>query len=695
MELQARGVLVNLKEDTCYVARVEFENGGKTQTIETEFRTKGASVPVAQTIRITQEMIENGFVIDRSGCASGWIRYTAEPGTVLRSKGADAIAMENVQYVILDGLTIEGGRMNGIRMLCCDHVRIVNCDLSRFGRTGKQNFRRHGWFYEKKKILNSDAGIHMTTGSDILIERNFIHDPNGFTNPWFYSHPTGPKGINVNMVSEATIRYNDFIGGDVHRWNDAVESGDNKNPCGALYRNAEIYGNYFTLSNDDGIELEGGECNTRFFRNRVEGTLCAVSSGCCSRGPSFIFDNHFNFSGDQNGYGLMGFKNGSGDFGHGKVHYFHNSINGYFSATCGPGSDFRFRRDKQVSLNNIFGVIREFSGLNGLFLDYENRYDYDLFCISMQKVLPDLQARKQELHGIEADDPGYRDGAAGDLRLTESSPARGKGLFIPNFSRSRTPDIGAAYWDQPYRPLPVTARPAILNFVNENAPAQTVALETTAPGTRSFRVEKTFEADWLTVSPASGTVEAGKPAVLTVTPVTDKFTRARVNRTSFRVRFEDGYSRPVAVAVDTRNNRKLLLENRKLVLPCTLVSATATEVVCQVSVPGPSDRFLMIYAAPGHGECSVFVDGKLAWPSKFSGAYTVAGAKDYNAPLWYCLADRRNGKSNMPFGFSAGGHEIRIVAKDCVQPGIKAVCLANTCDELIPASLQAELPAAK
>jgi hypothetical protein len=109
------------------------------------------------------------------------------------------------------------------------------------------------------------------------------------------------------MCANTTIRYNDFIGGDVHRWNDVIECQGNGNPVGGLYRNAEVYGNTLALANDDGIELEGGEINTRFFGNRIENTLCGVSSGCCTRDPSYIFNNLVWRSGDVNSLSILAF----------------------------------------------------------------------------------------------------------------------------------------------------------------------------------------------------------------------------------------------------------------------------------------------------------------------------------------------------------------------------------------------------
>jgi len=697
---EARGVLVNLKEDTPYEVRVEFVNDGKAQTLETAFRTKSGTVPVAKTIPVTPEMIRNGLRIDRSGSETGWIRYTAAPGTILESAGENAITMKDVQYVLLEGLTIRGGRHDGIRISCCDHVRIINCDISRFGRVGEQKMFKHGWYYENGRMLNMDAGISLWTVSDFLMERNFIHDANGRANPWFYSHPAGPKGVYAHQVSEATIRYNDIIGGDLHRWNDCIESADNSGCFGAFYRNVEVYGNFFTLSNDDGMELDGGEMCARFFRNRIEGTLCGVSSGSCARGPCFIFDNVFNFSGDENGLQINALKNGHGDFGHGKVHFFHNSVNGYSQISGAPGADVHFRPDKQVALNNVFRSTKTYVGARGLFGNRNDRnvYDYNLITVPGQTVLPELQEKyKQELHSIEAADPGFRDGAAGDLRLTDHSPAKGKGTPVPNFSLSAVPDMGAQDWDQPFRPLAVMARPAILNFASEKAPAQSVTV-TAAPGAgkQTFRIEKTFEAEWLSVLPETGTVEPGKPLTLKVAPIPEKFTLARLNRTAFCIRFADGYSRPVAVCVDTTSNPALLRENRKNVIPGRDLRCEKGEARCTISVPEEGAFFLMIYGQPGEGDLTVSVDGKDAFPGRFNAPYQVAGNRGARDILWYLLADRRNNKSSAPVKIAKGEHRLVIRAASGKLPEIREVALAHTCDELIPAAHTREgLPSGK
>ena len=69
----------------------------------------------------------------------------------------------------------------------------------------------------------------------------------------------------VHVVRNTVIRYNEFIGSDAHRFNDAVEGWGNFHPRGGFNQDAEIYGNFMIFCNDDNIELDVGQQNVLCF----------------------------------------------------------------------------------------------------------------------------------------------------------------------------------------------------------------------------------------------------------------------------------------------------------------------------------------------------------------------------------------------------------------------------------------------
>ncbi|MBR7119074.1 MAG: right-handed parallel beta-helix repeat-containing protein [Lentisphaeria bacterium] len=663
LEHKARGVLVNLKEDTEYELKLEISDEGKKSVLTKKFRTLGKKLPVAKTVVVTQAMVKKGLVITQSGTPDGYIRYTSKPGVVLKSNGADALKLNNVKYIIIDGLTIRGGKENGIRVTNSCNIVIRNCDIASFGRLGTQNTRRGGEFYSRGRMLNSDAGIWLRNVKNILIENNFIHDTNGIASPWFYSHPAGPKAINAGMVENATVRYNDFIGGDIHRWNDAVECMDNSGATGGFYRNAEIYGNLFALSNDDGIELEGGEINCRFFGNRIENTLCGVSSGSCARGPSYIYGNLFWRGGDVHGLDFNAFKNGHGIWNSGKVFFFNNTATGYrYGTNSVSGDTYRPRLDKMVNYNNIYALKNEFGSPRGLYKIANCAADHNLI---FNPSGPDIKMLRTEFdreHNGVGGDPKFIDAKNGNFALASDSPARNAGRKIDNFTTSDKVDIGAVQGNAPcllpLRKLPFVTSTAIVRFAeNENA-VKTVVLSTKCPKAKvKFNIAKTIEADWLKVTPASGVITKDKPVTLKVSIDKSKFKYARVNNTVFLVRTCNGVSRPVSVEADSRTDAALLKANRRNVLFSEVKnSKKMSEFI--VDVPADGYYFVMLYGKVARGNATVICDGKELYTTKIDHPYQQTVTALEKVPSYFNLCNW--GRKNAPVKLSAGKHKFTI-----------------------------------
>ena len=693
-EHKARGVLVNLKEDTEYELQIKLDDNGNKKEFTRKFRTLGKTLPVAKTVYLEPEMVKNGFVVPASGTADGYIRYTAKPGTVLNSNGIDAIKVSNVNYIIIDGLTICGAKENGIRIENASNIVVRNCDISKFGRVGVQRTTHGGVYYyravikgkkTKERILNSDAGIYIENAKNLLIEKNFIHDASGYTNPWFYSHPAGPKAINVGMCANTTIRYNDFIGGDVHRWNDVIECQGNSNPVGGLYRNAEVYGNTLALANDDGIELEGGEINTRFFGNRIENTLCGVSSGCCTRGPSYIFNNLVWRSGDVNSLSILAFKNGMGVWGSGKVHFFNNTAFNYKGGANYPSADkYRPRLDKLVFFNNIFSVSNVGSG-DAWFREAQSVSDYNFYNASAGLTVEECRKTYNQENNSLSGTPKYVSAADGNFSLASDSPAVGAGRVIDNFTASEGVDIGA-FQSADVKPLPlreldfVTSVQAV-DFSSIDAASRKIQLIATGKNVNiPFTVARTFEADWLEVTPKSGVIKSGKPVTLTVSIVPEKFRIARVNNTVFLIRTKDGSSRPVTVSADTTKCDKLLKENRKNVIFANVKNGKrSTEVSFDVKKAG--NYFLMLYGKQVAGNATVYLNGKKIYTAKIAHSYQRVN-KPEGTKHYFNLSKRK--KKNEPLKLKAGKNIFKIVYTADFKP--EAAALITNSDEIMQAS---------
>jgi len=282
-EKMLRGSLFDLEEDTLYEMRLEYLDKQEKGTLSGKFRTRRAAVPIARTI-VLDETTKMPLHITASGTPEGYLRYTMKPGSVLDggTKKEFAVFLDGVRYVILDGLTVRGGRRHGIFADNCENIQILNCDIAGFSRVGTHRPDLNGMYYdEKNHYVSQDSGIQVRNTRRVLIERNYVHDPRGTANSWFYAHPAGPNALKLGNVREAAVRYNDFVGSDLHRWNDAAEGAGNSLVTGSAWRDAEVTGNNFLFTNDDGMELDGGQINARFFGNRCEGFYCGISLAPC------------------------------------------------------------------------------------------------------------------------------------------------------------------------------------------------------------------------------------------------------------------------------------------------------------------------------------------------------------------------------------------------------------------------------
>lgn len=540
---ELRGSVVGLKENTSYDFELRAENGQVLPGGAGFFRTLGKKLPIARTIVLDENSFNGHLFIKDQGSPDGWIRYTVKPGFVLTNPEQAAfkeknfryhnssamINIRNAKYVLLEGLTIRGGMSNAIHVEKSSNIRIVNCDISGWGRAGVQRFDLNGRFYptagkfpKSFSGFNYDAAIYLKDSDNLVIERNYIHDSLGRANSWTYAHPAGPEAVMVHVVRNTVIRYNDFVGSDVHRFNDAVEGWGNFHPRGGFNRDAEIYGNFMIFCNDDNIELDGGQQNVRCFGNRFEGALCGVSIQGCMTGPSYVYNNLITDMGDERGEVNFFLKTASTRSGKFAASYiFGNTFSG-----SGRGTDV-LNHHKLFIYNNIF------DGADN--------------CVE-HATLPSAVMAGNLLNN---EPPRFRNPSSGDYRLAPDSPARKRGVV---FGKHDRPDAGAFCCDDapvlPLRPIPVTLNVGKLIFSRGQRQQRLRALNT-GKVALSFTIAQNRDFDWFEVLPADGTIEAGQTVELAVTLKPNRFVKQPVMRGAFLLRFADGFSRPVSVYANT------------------------------------------------------------------------------------------------------------------------------------------------
>lgn len=540
-----RGSIVNLKENTAY--EVKISAGGKTLA-EGKFLTLGKAPKVAKTIVLNEKNFNGSLKITKGGKPDAWVRYTCAPGFVLKNdRTQPLIVLHKAKYVILDGLTMQGGNHCAVILNYCSNIRITNCDLSGWGELKtKQDFDRDGKFYYtrsdgKYTSTNYSAGITLNYGNNIVVEKNYIHDPAGHANSWRYSHPAGPCAIYAVCPTSTTIRYNDLVASDIGRWNDAVEGLYNFNEDGGFNRDAEIYGNFMIYCQDDNIELDGGQQNIRCFGNRFEASYCGVSVQGCMSGPCYVYNNMFINNGDEFGKSGQNIKTSTGGNGLDSIAYI---LNNSFS---GNGVGFGMNRYlRAVVKNNVFDNSYVSGSAN--MKKTGSVSDYNLLPPDKEDAIPGK-------NGIVGN-AGYVDAKRGMLALAAGSPGIGKGCVIPNFTPESNVNMGAFQTGTilPLRPMPVALDAGKLNFTVKDGKSspQTVTAKVCAENySAKFTVVQPRANDWFEVTPASGVFESGKSITFTVKMKPEKMKERTIYRGAFLLRQDDGVSRPVSVYADT------------------------------------------------------------------------------------------------------------------------------------------------
>ena len=571
-----RGSIVKLEENTSYDLR--FTDGGKVLKNGT-FTTWKTDVPVAKTIYIDTENFKAPYLISAKGTPDGWIRYTTRNGKPLAANSKNVVFdVRNAAYVLIDDMTITNGKgsQSVITVRDSKAVRIRNCDISKWGRVGVAKYdtpKGVGMYYVKDargnyRAVNYDGAIYIHPGSkEVVVERCYIHDPYSRANSWFYSHPAGPQAVICSSPDHSTVlRYNDFIGSDLHRFNDAVEGPGNFYCNGGINRDADVYGNYMIFSNDDCIELDGGQQNVRCFWNHFESALCGVSIQGCMTSPVYLFENIFAGMGDEFELTNASIKTGGGSHGPEATAFIFN--NTFVGKGGGIGLMATLRC---VMKNNIF--IGETQRIGNVEKCPSTTYESNSVCKVKGNTVP----------GISKYDTKLGDIALGNYLPLNSEPAVKIDNFLPSGG-----DRGAfqtkAFRNIPYRPIPVFLdRERIENVIVKNGAAtpETVNITVTVGGKNfksAYAIRKNDVFDWMEITPAKGVLKSGDKLTLTVRFIPEKMNKMHNYRGAFSVRLANGFSRVVAVFAKTDFVQPFKLEKagRKAVYIDALSPAAVT-----------------------------------------------------------------------------------------------------------------------
>jgi hypothetical protein len=591
--------IVRLEENTQYEIRLEMLSKNLQKiTKNAKFTTWSSDPKIGKALKISSFVTPASNAIELTGLKGkpdAWIKIGGDIVIDAQDVRNYAIRIEDCQYLIIEGVTIKGGHLHGILVNpTSSDIRIINCDISNWGRKPKTQ-KKNGEFLDiDGKNINNDGGITIDRAKNIVVERCYVHDPNGLSNAWrgiiqigeftgekfSNTHPQGPNAVYIRQSAGGTVlRFNDFIGSQTHRYNDAVETSENGDINGGFNKDADIYGNIMAFGQDDGIELDGGQCNVRMFNNRIEQTLCGFSTAPNKKGPSYIFNNLVWNLGDFYGITGAGVKNGGGiEYSLGKQFLFNNTIisDGYgcmqgVGFGCG-GPNCKREIFNALTRNNIFMITvppdtispkilsagsnrprtstKKSSSIGDLYKLVTNSFDNDMIA---NNSFPDgkgtiIAAESSEMNGIFGI-PSFTNEKNGIFTLDPSDKGIDRGIVVPNFCETYTgkaPDIGAIELGGssliPIRPISISADKYYLKI--ENGKPETITLNAgQIGGKHTFTVKKNEDMDWLTIEPVSGEV------------TNNSFTsiQLKAQKTNYMqkgmifIRLDNGFSVPVSV----------------------------------------------------------------------------------------------------------------------------------------------------
>ena len=310
------GPIVYLQANTTYDVKVILtEQQDVEREIVTQFTTR-PDTPVINPEKVYKlSDIYRGGTLDLEalgieGDENGYAKIVGDKDTVIRAGDDDkyAVNVGDNSYIYFENITIEAARVHGFYGEGAHDIWINNCDISGWGRA--PNVMKKGIAYEMEdaQAINYDSAIYFRQSGVITVENCNIHDPRAIANDWSFGHPKGPNAFlahanhpDPKFKGQVILRNNHFHGTQTHRFNDIIEGRKNAEPLGGFVRDSAIYNNELAYSNDDAIEVDGGQQNVLVYNNDISHTYSGISITPVRVGPSFIFNNYIHDLGDLRG----------------------------------------------------------------------------------------------------------------------------------------------------------------------------------------------------------------------------------------------------------------------------------------------------------------------------------------------------------------------------------------------------------
>jgi Right handed beta helix region len=182
-------------------------------------RFAATQVQAGDTLLINPGIYGGGILVEADGTASEPITFRANgEGVIIEGSGGerDAFFIDNSDYIIVEGITIQHAERAGLRISWSDHVSVRGCTFADNGRWGLFTDFSNYTLVEESESYGAalEHGIYISNSSDYpTIRHNRLHHNQSCGLHMNGDISMGGDGVISSGLIEGNIIYENGIGG--------------------------------------------------------------------------------------------------------------------------------------------------------------------------------------------------------------------------------------------------------------------------------------------------------------------------------------------------------------------------------------------------------------------------------------------------------------------------------------------------
>ena len=230
-------------------------------------RFAASQVQADDLVLINPGVYEGGVIVETDGTASEPIIFRANgEGVVIEGSGGerDAFFINDSDYIIVEGITIQHAERAGLRISLSDHVSVRRCTFADNGRWGLFTDFSNYTLVEDSESYGAvlEHGIYISNSSDYpTIRHNRLHHNQGCGLHMNGDISMGGDGVISSGLVEGNIIYENGLGGGSGINMDGVTD--------TIVRNNLLYNNYASGISLYQIDGGSGSQNNLLLNNTI------------------------------------------------------------------------------------------------------------------------------------------------------------------------------------------------------------------------------------------------------------------------------------------------------------------------------------------------------------------------------------------------------------------------------------------